>query len=126
MGLTLAKLYLNNEKSAKDFLVHYNGISWTLKPGQRYFFPDDDYLEIIYTGDEINFTYNGGERLLTNYIDDILHFSLIDSLTENFERKSILYPLKKNCKCIYVGRISEKDYRKANKNILARYMEYRD
>lgn len=126
MGLTLAKLYLKSEKKNNDFLVHYNGISWTLKPDVRYFFPDDDYLEIIYSGDEINFTYNGGERLLTNYIDDILHFTLVESLTENFERKTIMYPLKKNCKNIYVGRVSEKDYRKSNKNILERYMEYRD
>lgn len=126
MGLILAKLYLKSEKKGKEFLVHYNGISWTLKPGQRYFFPNDDFLEIIYSGDEIDFTYNGGERLVTNFVNETLHFTLIDSLTDNFQRKSIMYPLQKNCKSIYVERISEKDYRKSNNNILERYMEYRD
>ena len=126
MGLSLAKLYIKNETTSKDFLVHYNGISWTLKPGQRYFFPDDDFLEIIYTIDEVNFTYSSGEDILTKYTNGELHFTLIENVIDNLERKSVVYPLQKNCKSVHVNRVSEKEYKKSKNTILSRYMEYRD
>lgn len=128
MGLFLAKEYIKSEKKTDDvpFVLHYNGSTRILKRGERYFFPDDDFLEIIYTGDEINFTYCSEERFVSKYENNILTFTVIESITDKFERKNIVYPLMDSCSAVHVIRYSSKEYENSRKNVLTRYMEYRD
>ena len=126
MGLFLAKEYIKTENKQTHIPLVYNKVTRNLKLGERYFFPDDDYMEIFYSGDEIKFTHGNEERIVTSIQNGALFFNVIETMADSFDRRSIIYPLTHLCTQVHVQKFTEQEYQKSLNTILGRYMEYRD
>lgn len=91
MGLFLAKQYIETEK--KGITIHYKDKSLVLNKDERYLCPDDDFLELIYTGDEIKITHGNQDRLIVNSVDNSLVFTIIETNEESTYRNDVIFPL---------------------------------
>ena len=128
MGLFLAKEYIRNEKISdeKGIPLHYKGKVHMLKKGEHFICSDDDFLEFIYTGDELNISYGNEERFLVNNINGTLTFTVIETNEQSKGRKHLIYPLTMSFSAIRVLKYTEKEYEEDGAVIMARYLEYRD
>lgn len=95
MGLFLAKEYIRNEghPEIKGLPLEYRGSTVTLEEDVRFLCPDDDYIELRYTGDEIKVTYGNNDRMMVTCSNGALIFTFIKTEKESTDRRSIIYPL---------------------------------
>jgi hypothetical protein len=95
MGLFLAKEYIKTESLTvvKGLPLEYNGSTIRLEEGIRFLCPDDEYIELAYSGDEIKVTYGNNDRLMMNCSNGTLIFSFIETDKVSTDRRSITYPL---------------------------------
>ena len=128
MGLFLAKEYIKNENlsEVKGIPLHYKDKVHILKKDERFFWADDDFLEITYTGDELKISYGNQDRLLVNNINGILTFTVIETSEQSKDRIHLTYPLTMTFSAIRLLKYSEKEYDELGGVIMARYLEYRD
>lgn len=91
MGLFLAKQYIETEK--KGITIHYKDKTFVLNKGERYLCADDDFLELIYTGDEIKITHGNQDHLSFNSKDTTLIFTIIETDEESTYRTNVIFPL---------------------------------
>jgi len=125
MGLFLAKHYIKNENLSdeKGIPLHYKDKVHILKKNEHFICSDDDFLEFIYTGDELKITYGNQDRLLVNNVNGTLSFTVIEGNQESKSKKHLIYPLTMTFSAIHLVKYREKKYKL---EIMARYMEYRD
>jgi len=95
MGLFLAKEYIKTESLPvpKVLPLEYNDTTVTLEEGIRFLCPDDEYIELAYSGDEIKVIYGNNDRLMANCSNGILTFTFIETDKVSTDRRSITYPL---------------------------------
>jgi len=123
MGLFLAKEYIKNENppEPKGLPLEYKGSKITLEANVRFVCPDDEYLELMYTEDEIKVTYGNNDYLKMNCSNGTLTFSLIETEKLSTDRRSITYPLTMVVSNVKIIRLTDK-----SQDIISRLMEYRD
>jgi len=128
MGLFLAKVYIKNENISeeKGIPLHYKDKVHILKKDERFFCLDDNFLEFIYTGDELKITYGNQDRFLVNNVNGTLTFTVIETNQESKGRQHLIYPLTMTFSAINLVRYTEKEYEEMGGSIMARYLEYRD
>jgi hypothetical protein len=95
MGLFLAKEYIKNEglQEGRGLPLEYRGSRFRLEEGVRFLCPDDDYIELRYTGDEIKVTYGNNDSLMMNCVNGTLTLTFIKTDKENSDNRSMIYPL---------------------------------
>ena len=123
MGLFLAKEYIKNENlpGPKSIPLEYKGSRITLETNVRFICPDDKYIELLYTEDEIKVTHGNNDRLMMYCSDGILTFSFIETGKKSTDRTSITYPLTMVVSSVKIIRLTDK-----SEDIISRLMEYRD
>jgi hypothetical protein len=123
MGLFLAKEYIKNENlpGSKGIPLEYKGSRITLETNVRFVCPDDKYIELLYTEDEIKVTHGNNDRLMMYCSDGILTFSFIETEKKSTDRTSITYPLTMVVSSVKIIRLTDK-----SQDIISRLMEYRD
>lgn len=128
MGLFLAKQYIKNEtlSEEKGIPLHYKDRVHMLKKEERYICSDDDFLEFIYTGDELKISYGNQDRFLVNNVNGTLTFTLIETNQVSKNRTNLTYPLTMSFSAIRVLKYTEKEYEEDGAVIMSRYLEYRD
>lgn len=128
MGLFLAKEYIKSENSSEENSIplHYNNKISLLRKNERFFCVDDDFIELMYTGDEIKITYGNRDRLIFNNINGMLIFMVIQGLDESKDRQYITYPLTMAFSSMCIMKYSEQEYKNSRDSIMSRYLEYRD
>ena len=128
MGLFLAKEYIKNESLSeeKGIPLHYKDKVHILKKDERFFCVDDDFLEFIYTGDELKISYGNQDRLLVNNINGTVTFTVIETSEQSKDRIHLTYPLTMTFSAIRLVKYNEKEYDELGGVIMARYLEYRD
>ena len=128
MGLFLAKEYIKNERITEDkgIPLHYNGKINILKRNERFLCVDDDFLEFIYTGDELKISYGNQDRILVNNLNGTLVFTIIETSEQSKDRQYITYPLTMAFSAIRVLKYSESEYEEEGSVVMKRYLEYRD
>ena len=127
MGLVLAKEYIKNEDTRrhKTIPLEYRGVIYNLNVNERFFCPDNDYIEFSYTGDEIKVFYGNNERLMISCVNGILTFTFAKTDKQSKERQHITYPLTIAVSSIVMILHSEEGYDKSD-TAISRLMEYRD
>jgi hypothetical protein len=127
MGLFLAKEYIKNESlnTEHSISLDYKNKMYMLKINEHFFCSDDDFLEVMYTGDEIKITYGNHDRIVINNINGTLSFSIIETREESKDRTHLTYPLTMAVSGIRLIKYTEEDYESKNSPI-ARYLEYKD
>jgi len=128
MGLFLAKEYLKGETKicGSDIPLQYNDTIHMLKKNERYICPDDRYIEVMYTGDELKITYGNKTRLMFNSINGTLLFTIISSNQKSDNKQHTIYPLTMVFSRIRIIHYTEEEYEESTGTIMARYLEYRD
>ena len=128
MGLFLAKEYIKNESLSeeKGIPLHYKDKVHILKKDERFFCVDDDFLEFIYTGDELKISYGNQDRILLNNLNGTLVFTVIETSEQSKDRQYITYPLTMAFSAIRVLKYNEKEYEEEGSVVMKRYLEYRD
>ena len=128
MGLFLAKEYIKTESLSEEngIPLHYNNKISLLKKNERFFCVEDDFIELMYSGDEIKITYGNKDRLTFNNINGMLIFMIIQSLDESKGRQDITYPLTMPFSSICIMKYTEEEYENSKDTIMSRYLEYRD
>ena len=123
MGLFLAKEYIKNENlpEPKGLPLEYKDSRITLEQNVRFVCPDDEYLELAYTGDEIKVTYGNNDHLTVNSSNGTLTFSFNETGKVSTDRRSITYPLTMVVSNVKIIRSTDK-----SQDIISRLMEYRD
>jgi len=123
MGLFLAKEYIKNENlsEAKGLPLEYKGSRITLEANVRFVCPDDDYIELEYTGDEIKVTHGNNNHLTVNCSNGTLTFSFNETEKVSTDKRSITYPLTMVVSNVKIIRLTDK-----SQDIISRLMEYRD
>jgi len=122
MGLFLAKEYIKSEHlGGEGLLLDYMGTIVSLEKNVRFICPDDEYIELLYTEDEIKVTYGNNDRLMVNCSSGILTFSFIETEKKSTDRTSITYPLTMVVSNVKIIRLTDK-----SQHIISRLMEYRD
>jgi hypothetical protein len=123
MGLFLAKEYIKNEglSEAKDLPLEYKDSRITLEQNVRFVCPDDEYIELAYTGDEIKVTYGNNDHLTINCFNGTLTFSFNETEKVSTDKRSITYPLTMVVSNVKIIRLTHK-----SQDIISRLMEYRD
>jgi hypothetical protein len=123
MGLFLAKEYIKNEglSEAKGLPLEYKGSRITLEQNVRFVCPDDEYLELAYTGDELKVTYGNNDHLTINCSNGTLTFSFNETEKVSTDKRSITYPLTMVVSNVKIIRLTDK-----SQDIISRLMEYRD
>lgn len=127
MGLFLAKEYIRNEKISTEegIPVHYKDKIHTLKTDERFVCVDDEFLEILYTGDEIKITYGNRDRVTVNNVNGKLTFTIIKT-NDSKDKIFLTYPLTMAFSVIHLITYTEKEYDNLGSVIMSRYMEYKD
>jgi len=128
MGLFLAKEYIKSETLSEEDSIplHYNNKISLLKKNERFFCVEDDFIELMYSGDEIKITYGNKDRIMFNNINGMLIFMVIQSSDESNGRQDITYPLTMSFSSICIMKYTEKEYENSRDTIMSRYLEYRD
>lgn len=126
MGLIFAKHYLKNMDANNQMPMHYQDKIYMLKINEIFLFNDDDYLEVTYTGDEIKLSYRNEDYIETTNVNGKITFKVIESVKNDYNRKSMIYPLSNGCSSICIERYTVEDYKKLKNSTLSLYMEYRD
>lgn len=128
MGLFLAKEYIKNESVSGEKVIplYYKDRIHVLRKEERFICSDDDFLEFVYTGDELKITYGNQDRLLVNNLNGTLTFTVIETNQGSKTRQNITYPLTITFSAIRVVKYTEKEYEEEGGVIMARYLEYRD
>lgn len=128
MGLFLAKEYIKNESLSeeKGIPLHYKDRVHILKKDERFFCVDDDFLEFIYTGDELKISYGNQDRILVNNLNGTLVFTVIETSEQSKDRQYITYPLTMAFSAIRLLKYTEKEYEEEGSVVMKRYLEYRD
>jgi hypothetical protein len=111
MGLFLAKEYIRNENLSDDkgIPLKYNNKIHILKKDERFFCADDEFIEIVYTGDEMKLTYGNLDNLIVSNINGTLTFTVVVS-DESKDRQNLTYPLTMAFSAIHVIKITQKEY----------------
>ena len=91
MGLFLAKEYIKNEK--RGLPLEYRGIRITLQQNEQYLCPENEYIELIYTGDEIKISYGNNERLIINASNGKLSLKFTETDKKSTDKRTFIYPL---------------------------------
>jgi hypothetical protein len=125
MGLFLAKEYIKSEHSS-DIPLQYKNKLLYLRKNERFFCVDDDFIELMYTGDEIKITYGNRDRLVFNNISGVLIFTVIKGLEESTDKQHITYPLTMPFSSVSIMTYTEEEYENSRDKIMSRYLEYRD
>ena len=113
MGLFLAKEYIKNEVhlEKKSLPLEYNGSTIRFEEGVQFLCPDDKYIELKYTGDEIKVSYGNNDRLMVNCLNGSLNFSFIKTDKESTDRRSIIYPLTMAVSDVKMVVLTENEYK---------------
>jgi hypothetical protein len=128
MGLFLAKEYIKNETLKEDngIPLDYKGKISLLRINERFFCVDDDFIELMYTGDEIKITYGNEDRIMFSNVNGMLIFMIIQGLDESKGRQNITYPLTMSFSSLSLIKYTEKEYENSKNTVMKRYLEYRD
>lgn len=128
MGLFLAKEYIKNENipENKGIPLYYNDKLHILKRNEWFLCVDDDFLEFVYTGDELKISYGNQDRLIVNNINGTLIFTVVETNEESKTKQHIVYPLTMTFSAIRIIKYTEKEYQNSKDTIMAQYLEYRD
>jgi len=102
MGLIFAKYYLKNTEATNELPMHYKGSIHKLKMNERFFFPDDDYVEVTFTGNEIKIIHGNEDYIETSLVNGRLTFRIVENIKDSYDRKTLLYPLPHGYSSIYI------------------------
>jgi hypothetical protein len=127
MGLFIAKEYIKNENTVENSVpLYYDNKLHMLKKDERFICTKDEFLEFVYTGDEIKITYGNEDRLMVNNVCGTLIFTVIEGNKESKFTTNMIYPLTMIFSSIKILKIKETDYENPGSVNMSRYLEYRD
>jgi hypothetical protein len=131
MGLILAKHYNEKFDTKKDdgsINLYYGESADKLDVGKRFFYPDDDGIELYYkNNDNLELTYDSEYRVVISTADNLVHFMIIYSEGNSGIKRSLLnYPLLPQFNGIRLSKLSEDEYLSSRDEVLTRFMYFRD
>jgi len=131
MGLILAKHYNEKFDTKKDddsINLYYGERADKLDVGKRFFYPDDDGIELYYknTGN-LELTYDSEYRVVISTADNFVHFMIIYSEGSSGIKTAVLnYPWLPQFNGIRLSKLSEDEYLSSRDEVLTRLMYFRD
>jgi hypothetical protein len=131
MGLILAKHYNEKFDTKKDddsINLYYGERADKLDVGKRFFYPDDDGIELYYknTGN-LELTYDSEYRVVISTADNLVHFMIIYSEGSSGIKRAVLnYPWLPQFNGIRLSKLSEDEYLSSRDEVLTRLMYFRD
>jgi hypothetical protein len=131
MGLILAKHYNEKFDTKKDddsINLYYGERADKLDVGNRFFYPDDDGIELYYknTGN-LELAYDSEYRVVISTADNLVHFMIIYSEGSSGIKRAVLnYPWLPQFNGIRLSKLSEDEYLSSRDEVLTRLMYFRD
>lgn len=132
MGLLFAKFYNKNYDETKKTDIRkvpvLHGIQiHLLKEGERFQVPETDDIELYFndTTSEIEITYNDKDNVRFSIENKNVNFMIVEG-DESGDRTTIYYPWTDKYDAFRIIQYTCEEYVSVKKNVLERYMEYRD
>jgi hypothetical protein len=132
MGLLFAKLYnksyIDDKKTdTKRIPILYGIQIYLLKAGELFQVPETDNLEIYFndTTSLLHITYNAKDSVRFSLENKNVNFMIVEG-SDSEGRTTINYPWSDKYIAFRIIQYTHEEYVDVNKNILERYMEYRD
>jgi hypothetical protein len=131
MGLILAKHYnekFDTKKNDDSVNLYYGESVDKLEVGKRFFYPNDDGIELYYkNNDNLELTYDSEYRVVISTADNFVHFMIIYSEGSSGIKRAVLnYPWLPQFNGIRLSKLSEDEYLSSRDEILTRLMYFRD
>ena len=131
MGLILAKHYnekFDTKKNDDSVNLYYGESVDKLEVGKRFFYPDDDGIELYYkNNDNLELTYDSEYRVVISTADNFVHFMNIYSEGSSGIKRAVLnYPWLPQFNGIRLSKLSEDEYLSSRDEVLTRLMYFRD
>jgi hypothetical protein len=131
MGLILAKHYnekFDTKKNDDSINLYYGESVDKLEVGKRFFYPDDDGIELYYkNNDNLELTYDSEYRVVISTADNFVHFMNIYSEGSSGIKRAVLnYPWLPQFNGIRLSKLSEDEYLSSRDEVLTRLMYFRD
>jgi hypothetical protein len=132
MGLLFAKFYNKNYDETKKTDMRtvpvFHGIEiHLLKAGERFQVPETDDIELYFndTTSQIEITYNDKDNVRFSIENKNVNFMIVEG-GESEDRTTINYPWSNKYNAFRIIQYTREEYVAVKKNVLERYMEYRD
>ena len=132
MGLILAKHYNEKFDTKKDddsINLYYGERADKLDVGKRFFYPDDDGIELYYKNiGNLELTYDSEYRVVISTADNLVHFMIIysEANRDGIKRSLLNYPWLPQFNGIRLSKLSEDEYLSSRDEVLTRLMYFRD
>jgi len=109
MGLTFAKMYLQNMNEKKQIPVRYAKTEQMLNQGDFLFL--DDHIQVRYTNNKLELVYGNENKIYFCLKNGILKFTIVESENTSKDSLTVIYPLHKGVTGIQVEQISEDEHK---------------
>lgn len=132
MGLILAKHYnekFDTKKNDDSINLYYGERADKLEVGKRFFYPEDDGIELYYKNvDNLELSYDSEDRVVISTADGIVHFMVIYSEGGGggIKRAVLNYPWLPQFNGIRLSKLNEDEYLSSRDEVLTRLMYFRD
>ena len=132
MGLLFARFYNKSYDETKKADIRtvpvLNGIEiHLLKAGKRFQVPETDNIELYFNDatSHIEITYNDKDNIRFSLENKIMNFMIVEG-EEHGDRTTVNYPWSDKYTALRIIQYTREEFREVKKNVLERYMEYRD
>jgi hypothetical protein len=132
MGLILAKHYnekFDTKKNDDSINLYYGESVEKLDVGKRFFYPEDDVIELFYkNNDNLELSYDSEHRVVISTADSMVHFMIIspEGGSGGIKRSMLNYPWLPQFNGIRISKFTEDEYLSTRDEVLTRLMYFRE
>jgi hypothetical protein len=109
MGLTFAKMYLQNMNEKKQIPVRHAKNEYVLNQGDFLFL--NDHTQIRYANNKVELVYGSENKIYFCLKNGILKFTIVESENTSKDNLTVIYPLHKGITGIHVEDIHEDEHK---------------